>query len=251
MSAHRAKRERHTPLSEHLDRRLVSYAAAAGAGLLGLAVPAGAQVVYTPAHVAIAFTGSYALDLNNDGTTDFTIINEVQANCSTLWSSVLALPVAGNAVQGMKVRDRNLASALAAGAGIGSGRNFVKQYPLLGAVIDSPGGGQYSGRWTNVVNRYLGLKFQINGETHFGWARLSVHLQMTKHLEAMLTGYAYETEANTPIMAGQEGAQAIPAETGIRSQPDASVVAQPAMLGLLALGADGLQIWRREQPQAS
>lgn len=207
--------------------------------------------MYTPAHVVIAFQGSYSLDLNNDGSTDFTILNAAMANCSTVFSSLLARPVVGNAVQGMKFRDRNLASALNAGAGIGSNQNFVQRYPLMGAVIYSPGGGQYSGRWTQVVNRYLGLKFQINGETHFGWARMSVHLQMNKRVEAMLTGYAYETQPNTPIIAGQESGEFSRAKTGVRGQSDASLISQPGTLGLLALGAEGLQVWRREQPQAS
>ncbi len=246
---HPVKRERYTALREHLDRRLISYAAAtAGATILGVAVPSGAQIVYTPAHVVIEQGGTYSLDLNNDGTKDFALHNSLRANCSTFWSSLLALPAAGNAVQGLTLRDRNDASALNAGAPIGSNEKFVKQYPLLGAAINSPGGGQYSGRWLHVVNRYLGLQFQINGETHFGWARMTVRIRLNHPLQALLTGYAYETQPNTPILAGQETGQSdsMPAEPGIKGQPEASIAPQPATLGLLALGAEGLPLWRRE-----
>jgi hypothetical protein len=53
-------------------------------------------------------------------------------------------------------------------------------------------------------SRYLGLEFQINGETHYGWARLSVKWNHREHLLSVgLTGFAYETEPNTPILAGQ------------------------------------------------
>jgi len=250
MEGHLAKRERHTALGERLDRRLLSYAAAAsaGAGLLGVARPAEAHVVYTPTRVQIGYLGSYALDLTNNGTTDFTIRNSTLANCSTLFSSLLAFPVLGNAVAGGHFRDRSLAAALRADASIGPKQNFVRQYPLQGAVIDSPGGPQYLGGWTDVVNRYLGLKFQINGETHFGWALLSVHLQMNQRVKALLTGYAYETQPDTPIYAGQttDGAaqsRLLPSN----GSPKETLRVEPATLGALALGSLGLNAWRGKE----
>jgi hypothetical protein len=48
---------------------------------------------------------------------------------------------------------------------------------------------------------YLGLMFQIDGETHYGWALLSVNLGPPPFVT--LKGYAYETIANMPIAAGQ------------------------------------------------
>jgi hypothetical protein len=42
-------------------------------------------------------------------------------------------------------------------------------------------------------------------ETHYGWARLTVTRQ-AYHFQALLAGYAYETIANTPILAGQTSA---------------------------------------------
>jgi hypothetical protein len=47
------------------------------------------------------------------------------------------------------------------------------------------------GPWVNVKDRYLGLKFQIKGNTHYGWARLNVKVSKTT-ITATLTGYAYE-----------------------------------------------------------
>jgi hypothetical protein len=105
--------------------------------------------------------------------------------------------------------------------------------------------------------RYLGLKFQINGETHYGWARLNVQVNTTKlTIYSRLTGYAYETTPNTPIAAGQThsaseiGTLASPQVTGHHS-PVASGYASetPALasLGLLAQGSQGLAAWRREK----
>jgi len=52
------------------------------------------------------------------------------------------------------------------------------------------------------------LKFQINGQTHFGWARMTVNLSLRRPMQVLLTGYAYETNPNTPIIAGQQEGEA-------------------------------------------
>ncbi len=65
-------------------------------------------------------------------------------------------------------------------------------------------------------------------------------------MKATLSGYAYETEANTPIIAGKtsgtDESSSVPA--GVfdtrRGLPS-------AMLGVLALGAPSLSVWRREE----
>jgi hypothetical protein len=90
-----------------------------------------------------------------------------------------------------------------------------------------------SGPWKNVKNRYVGVQFRIKGETHYGWARLSVtmHRDGTYGISAVLTGYAYETIANRPIIAGKT------------KGTDESTV-EPATLGHLARGAAAISVWR-------
>ena len=61
-----------------------------------------------------------------------------------------------------------------------------------------------SGKWKDVTNRYLGIKVLSNNKIHVGWARCRVKLNSNGQIEAALTGYAYETIANKPILAGQE-----------------------------------------------
>ena len=259
MRAHAPKSKHQFPLGQVLSRRLVSYATAAtaaGAGLFALAQPAEAHVVFTPTHVLIGPRSNYMLDLTNDVTTDFVIHGLVTANSSTVFSRFFIKPSPPNAMEGATHLGSSTANALKAGAVIGSSQRFVKggqQGALMGEIINSPGGGQYRGQWTNVFNRYLGLKFQINGETHFGWARLSVKFSFFKPETAVITGYAYETDPNTPIMAGQEQGEAgdgiVPEpETGEDGSPGAwsttPQTLQPASLGILALGAPGLSAWR-------
>ncbi len=98
----------------------------------------------------------------------------------------------------------------------------------------------------NAKNRYLGVRFRINGRTHYGWARLNVAVNIDNEITATLTGYAYETIPNKPIGAGvtkgPDADQPAPASL----QP---VSPKPPSLGALALGAPALSIWRREDSE--
>jgi hypothetical protein len=77
------------------------------------------------------------------------------------------------------------------------------------------------GYWGDATGRYLGLKFQIKGKTHYAWARFNVKL--SRPVNAVLTGYAYETIPNKAIIAGKT------------KGPDV-ITERPATLGGLALG---------------
>ncbi len=89
------------------------------------------------------------------------------------------------------------------------------------------------GKWINVTNRYLGLKFKIGRKTHYGWTRLNVHLPGNYLVDATLTGYAYETIPNKPIIAGKTRGRDV-------------ITLEPASLGHLAQGASRLSAWRKE-----
>jgi hypothetical protein len=234
----RSPRPRETPanLSESVHYQLNMYAlaaSAAGVSLLALAQPAETKIVYTPAHRVIGPNSSYNLNLNHDGKTDFTIVNTYSFNTDI---SRQNLSVTGKygLIEGNAGRfGTQFAYALNAGARIGP------KSPLFGRVMCFSG----YGPWFNVTRRYLGLMFQVKGKTHYGWARLSVSVGYGGAV-ATLTGYAYETVANKPIIAGKtEG----PDEIGGIEQPNPAASGTPVTLGLLAMGAPGLSIWRREE----
>jgi hypothetical protein len=109
------------------------------------------------------------------------------------------------------------------------------------------------GPWNNVKNRYLGLRFISEGKTHFGWARLNESCNPeNSRITAVLTGYAYETIPNKAIIAGKTKG---PDEVSNVEQPNPASLTAPtpeqATLGLLAMGAPGLSIWRREELTSS
>jgi hypothetical protein len=228
-------------LSPLLQRRLNTYAlaaSAAGVSMLALAEPSQAKVVYTPAHQVIRQNGVYNLDLNNDGTVDF-LIQEWDNGGYASSNALLADAALGNAVEGSKTGFRSLAAALPLGAPIGPNQKFLTGGNNGEAMVSithfTTGGTSYvHGYWANVRNRYLGLKFEINGQIHYGWARLSVQRQQY-HLTATLTGYAYETIPNTEIKAGQTSGGADDSSAG-SSLPN-SDTSQSSSLGALALGA--------------
>lgn len=189
-------------VSSSTERLLKSYAlaaSAAGVGALALAAPAEAKIVYTPAHHVIKHGGSFNLDLNHDGITDFTLKLSVLTNCSTFISRLVALPAAaGNGVEGW-TGYQPYASALKSGHKIGGSRYFVGRQ--MASVDRGPAATYYIGSFVNVKDRFLGLKFKIKGKTHYAWARFNVQVQSLA-VTATLTGYAYETEAGKAIKAG-------------------------------------------------
>ena len=95
--------------------------------------------------------------------------------------------------------------------------------------------GQWGNNGTGLKNRYLGLRFFIHGKLHYGWARVSVFVDGDQFSPPpLLTGYAYETIANKPIVAGAKKSQE-------------AVTVQPATLGHLAAGASAIPSWRANQ----
>jgi len=229
-------------LPEALNHKLNLYALAAGAagvGLLAVTPPTEAKIVYTKTHRVIGLNQVYKLDLNHDGIADF-LIQETQTGSTGFKVNRLAAKSRmGNAVAGYANHSRGYASALKRGTPIGGRRQFVSRGRFgeeLAEIQQSDSVFyKYYGPWTNVANRYLGLRFKIHGKTHYGWARLTV-VDQGFRLTGTLTGYAYETIPNKAIVAGKtKGTE----ET------------ESLTLGHLAGGAAAVSDWRVKQTLAT
>jgi hypothetical protein len=233
-------------INPKLDRNLTAYMVAA-AGAAGVSIVAAqsaeAKVVYTPKQLTIAPRTALPLDLNNDGVNDFVISNWQYDQVSHL--SVIHQASANGVIS--KYQKLGPAADLAFGVEIGPNRFFEGVGSM--ATEGSQSGTVFfsGGPWKNAHERYLGLKFSLNGETHYGWARLTVTAK--GGIVATLTGYAYETVPNKPISAGRtsgpidasegNGAEMLTPSHGLATH-------RSATLGMLAGGADRLAIWRRE-----
>ena len=260
MSLSRLRARKSVNLSEALHRHLSLYALAAGAAgvsVLALAPPADAEVVFTKVNQTIDRHQGFAIDLNHDGIVDFRIQNifKQQSAFGYPYSSIIELQAVP--ARGVQVGySAYLAQALPAGARIGpiqpAKPNHLGGAQMMQQFRFGSNGTYYWGSWINVSNRYLGLAFNINGETHFGWARLTVNWNRRWTISADITGYAYETVPNKPIVAGDTGTgDADGANSGPTGEmfPTAGPEEKSATLGALALGANGLEIWRRPEPE--
>ncbi len=202
------------------------------AGLLAAPEAAQAKIVYTHANKVIPRCSStrlcFKLDLNHDKITDFNFFLSYEAGetlavrparktKNQVWGTISTARGSTGGGRTYTCTSR-VASALSSHVSVGP--NSVKFQPgntrMWGYVRNAYcfAGGQ----WENVKNKYLGLMFHIKGKVHYGWARLSTTSN------PRLTGYAYETIANKPII------------TGKTKGPDV-ITLEPGSLGALAAGA--------------
>jgi hypothetical protein len=238
-------------LDSYLEKKLLSYvAAASAAGVAVLACPlqAQAKVVFTDTWVPIAPVASVTyLDLNNDGIADFLISNKHNAcSASSSYQNCVTMKVipqnASNSIWGTTTgRFNGAASALGSGVTIGSQGKFQAGHEFMGRA-DNGGRETFfynsSGQWKETTRGFLGLKFVIQGQVHYGWARLSVSAAVGGMFGA-ISGYAYETEPNTPIVTGQESGDARKKSRRVKTGSTSASV--PSGLGTLAAGAPALK----------
>jgi hypothetical protein len=266
----RPSRRSKTPadLLQSVQRQLNMYAlaaTAAGVSVLALSPPAVARIVYTPIHRVIGKNSFFYIDLNHDGIADFLIVNSAFRDSHTSVNLLRALPnhdESAGVAGAFRSPDTFAALALKRGARISSALRLYSRGDMAGQCAHNTNVSGFpcesrshntTGSWANVSNRYLGLMFTLQGKVHYGWARLSVEASKRRFtLTATLTGFAYETIPNKPIIAGQTKGQAgdwdeeesSPAASLTNPIPDTP---QPASLGALAVGAPGLSIWRRKE----
>jgi hypothetical protein len=252
-------RIRATFVAQSLNQGLRSYslaASAAGVSLMALAYPANAEIVYTPAGATLTRTGQFPIDFNHDGVVDFLVLNQslykTGTSCSFCGQN---LKLNGNGNVGAAVVGKRVdASALRAGAVVGPADPFLNAQDasvlIASAFNDNNSFFNIYGKFPNTENRFAGLKFEINGEIHYGWIRFLIvkagFRGSVPYAEAVVKGYAYETIPNQPIIAGQthDLAENDPASVPLRRSAPT-----PATLGLLATGSSGLSVWRREEQE--
>lgn len=254
--------------SNNLDRRLSPYslaAAVAGVSVLALVQPAAGEVVVTEKTIQIPLSSLGAegvgISFANNGVTDVKLIlssfSIFGANGNTLKA---VNSTEGQGVLGHHVARQDWASALPLGAKIGASANFVSAPGCAGAYFSYCGvelaathtssfgsrgvGGPFAG---SPKNAYLGVRFQIDGELHYGWVRLTVNTAIGRRTKAKITAYAYETEPNQPIWAGSTEEATAEAQLPEGIVPENIQSQSGPSLGMLALGANGLSLWRREE----
>jgi hypothetical protein len=238
-----------TQISRKLENRIAAYISVAGAtgvGLLALAQPAEAKIIYTAANISVTPNVSIPIDFNGDGVTDVYVsyFNHNFGSHQSFSFGMQASAPAGNGVRVKKPPQVKFPAALFFGAPIGPGGTFASgPGPMdfcFGNSANSSCGGYFHS--VNTQTKYLGVQFKISGQTYYGWVRIQIAaLQLT----GAITGYAYEDAPNTPIKAG-----ALHEAPAGSEKPAALTPASPAprqSLGALAIGSSGISIWRGEE----
>jgi hypothetical protein len=247
-------------LPTSIEHRIKLYslaATAAGVGMLALSQPAAGEVVYTKAKIYVSpFGGTASIDLNNDGKPDFQFTAPAGGYDHSFYASLLVGPLrGGEVVGGHRQLHSPYASALAGGAKIGPSAHFSSSAVRGNIIVERSIGfasastfKQFVGSWNfpNGTNHYVGVKFLIDGATHYGWIRLTINL--ANSMQSVITGYAYETVPDKPITAGagMTSAEATADQPrDVQSPKEVSKTTGPS-LGMLALGASALPLWRRD-----
>jgi hypothetical protein len=237
-----ARRNQNQDLNRCLKQYATAALGAAGVSTLAMAQAPNTNIVFTPANIALTEPNPgtvVPIDFNHDGVPDITISATgfsiaYSGHGGAANGSIFEAPSPGNLAIG--------GHALAQGVPLSQGGAFrsTKQQMAWGKFrfllstsnpISSSGG-----PFKDVSNKYLGVKFKVNGKFHFGWIRVSI----TTHpgsVSGTITGYAFNSIANVPIFAGQLH----PAGSG-----QAAIQNVPAgSLGMLAAGAQAIPYWKR------
>ena len=199
-----------TQFRKALDGYALS-ASAAGVAVLACSLPADCQPICKTIHTDLVATDTYSLNPAHQKFAPFNVAEtwkDVSSLSSTFWNRGFFTP---NTSRARVMTDvKGYPATVPAGGSIGPGKQFGrgKMYGLLFTYGPANGGKKHDhkGNLQLLQDNYLGFKFPVGGQDHYGWLRLKVTFSYggdgavgTLHLK----NYGYESTPNTPIYAGQ------------------------------------------------
>jgi hypothetical protein len=218
---------------EFFDQKWASYALAGGAALFGAGAANAAIITSNPGVNLFAVDGTAATqrwDVDGDGTDDF---NWVAAAWSKSYTAIDSLS------------NNSATSALGMALTISNGTMidsltgwplelayFHQERDVTGGKKNKVVGTEIIGNWPNDLTQsaYVGLRFEINGNKHYGWARVSSEIGSAS---LAVTQAAYESTPGAGIAAGDTG--------------ELNSVPEPSSMALMLLGAAGIAALKRRR----
>jgi hypothetical protein len=247
-----------------IHQRLNGYmlcASTAGVAILACSLPAEGSPVCLQVGFTLQGTDTYALNPVLSPVAPFNIAQTFSSPSSHPTFAGGRLFLTPNFPDAETVTAENdLPADLPAGASIGPGGNFGegKSYGLLFSTNRS----RHQGNLEPGKTNYFGYRFLISGKTHYGWVRMTATITVPHFIEAQVVALGYESTPDTAIAAGvctsalaltgaasnlqndaaNSSNQAGGSASAVRSSSDTP---RPTSLGMLALGVQGLPLWRR------
>jgi hypothetical protein len=202
-----------------LSKKLKSYTTIA---LSAIAADASSQVIYTDIRDTTLINNGdfFDIDLNNDGINDLNITLSKSIYSSTYssysiyvnYNSVNANASSNNQVNTLLNTSYSINEAFAFNnnQNINSSANSWNSYGIVGGFATGSIVNPYSTSYLNINigqfpgqgDRFLGVRFRIGANTHYGWVRLDVSAFSDS---VTIKDFAFDTTANTPILAGDTG----------------------------------------------
>lgn len=158
-------------------------------------------------------TGYLPMDLNQDSIVDFLYTFNLMAEFSVTSQGANQ---AGGPLSAGTVIDQSLSDYWQGGS-----QTMVQWIRLLDDNTVS------SGPWAGIENGYMGLEFEADGQTYYGWARITADYD---DIYVVIHEWAYESTPGISIAAGATG-----------------VIPEPATVTLVCIGGLGLVICRRRR----
>lgn len=206
------------------------------------------HIIYTPANITVDTGASrqtfIPIDFNHDGRADLSL---VASHFTDFFSGSLGFAGYGRlALSQGPGGSAVVSNALPKGMIIDKGGAFKAGHQTLGsATYGSYQGVKHNatrGAFINITNRYLGVRFLINGKGHEGWIRMTLATTGDR-IKGTITGYAYDTVPNEfGLAAGQLGGRVGSTTAPAIETPEAAL---PGSLGMLAAGASAIPYWRQ------
>jgi hypothetical protein len=250
-------------LSKPIEHSIAAYAlaaSAAGVATLALVTPAEAAPVCKNLSAALNYTATFAFNPAHQSIAPFNVAQSYHT-FSTLTSTGINRGFFTPNLRGAEavVSSKGFIADLASGASIGSGARFGKGagYGLIFTYTPSQGvsSRRHFGNLRFGQTNYFGFKFLISGQPHYGWVRLEstiVKGGRTPSIDTKIMAYGYESSPNTAILAGscaaasrENAAGSTPSNQRVKADEMTANNAPAASLGTLALGAQGLPLWRK------
>lgn len=188
-------------MKRNLQQKLKSYSLTAGT--LTLAVSGSAQINYTDANPDIIVENNnyqYDFDIDGDGTNElgFYVYSSSGNGYATLRLSTSSTI---NAIRGTQSSSFSTPEVrvLNSGDSIRPAANDWRtdSYQYLGIYT---GPSTIYGNWNGVADKYMAIQFEISGQTHYGWVRMTV----TPGSDTLIIkDYAYNSSPGLGLTAGE------------------------------------------------